>query len=806
MRRVLNTAVTTLSIICAIVTIVLIIFADVILKDNNVYTLITTTTESINIVFETDPLVLDGTDLSLMQGVTATSESGDDVTALVDAMVVNENNKKVVMYSVNDSRYSLETFKRGLELRNYKGPSISIRTLDEDSNYTCDINEIENYIFTMMDAGYITADDGYGNDISQNVYISPDVNITEAGKQNIKLLVKNSFADFAEKEITIKITGELARDEIIVATETVTAKRDNTYSSNRESSTAVNVEEEGTFNTAVNSQLIGTQATEAPTKATAPVQGILRPHIPMYPVRPLIPVEPIKPIVPIVPPEATVPTVPTAPTVPTEEVPTEEIPTEEVPTGEAPTEEIPTEEVPTSEVPTGETPTEEIPTEEIPTEEIPTELPPELATAVIYFADDNEREPITVNVGDTFTYDVYLKLSDPEVQSFALWTYFNQPVGTKQTPNQAGSVTVTKENQVLKIADDGYTPYYSPFREKYDLMKSDSYLIGFATGALNENDEYMMIETENGEFTKQGGCMISTVTFKVEKPGEVEIFTRIDDAVIDLENSEKRAEYVAIYNQEVIDDTSTVTPTIPEEEPSEDATAIIHFVDDNKREPITAKIGDTFTYDIRLKLTAPEVQSYATWTYFNQPVGTKKSDNQIGNSEIPKENQVLKVVNDGYIPYYSPFDPKYDFRRFSNYLIAFGTGLKEESGKYQMLKTDNGSFTQEGGCLVSTITFKVQRPGEVEVFTRLDNAVVDHSTGQKAEYVAVYNSIENLDDNRNPEITSVDLTQMKKAMLDSKPMEKNEFVKKGYDVNNDGKYTLADIIMMNRNIFKTKAS
>ena len=59
---------------------------------------------------------------------------------------------------------------------------------------------------------------------------------------------------------------------------------------------------------------------------------------------------------------------------------------------------------------------------------------------------------------------------------------------------------------------------------------------------------------------------------------------------------------------------------------------------------------------------------------------------------------------------------------------------------------------------------------------------------------------------RNPEITSVDLTQMKKAMLDSKPMEKNEFVKKGYDVNNDGKYTLADIIMMNRNIFKTNAS
>ncbi len=804
MRRILNTALTTLSIICAFVTIGLIIFADAILKDNNVYTLITTTTESITMFFETDPLVLDGTNLSLMQGVTATSESGDDVTSLVDAMVVNDNNKKVVMYSVNDSRYNLETFKRGLELRNYKGPSIKIRDLAENSNYTCDINEIEDYIFTMMDAGYITADDGYGNDISPNVYISPDVNITEPGKQKIKLLVKNSFADFAEKEITIKITGELARDEIIVATETVTVKRENTYSSNRESSTAVSVEE-STFNTSIDAQLIGNQATEGATQATSSISGVLRPtnpQIPMFPVRPLIPVEPIKPIrpiVPIVPTEPTAPTAPTAPTVPT-------APTEEVPTGEAPTEEKPTEEKPTEEVPTEEIPTEEIPTEEIPTEEIPTELPSELATAVIHFADDNEREPITVNVGDTFTYDVYLKLSDPKVQSFALWTYFNQPVGTKQTANQAGSVTVAKENQVLKITDDGYTPYYAPFREDYDLMKSDSYLIGFATGALNENGEYMMIETENGEFTKQGGCMISTVTFKVEKPGEVEIFTRIDDAVIDLEDSENRAEYVAIYNQEVLDDTSTETPTIPEEEPSEDATAIIHFVDDNKREPITAKIGDTFTYDIRLKLTAPEIQSYAIWTYFNQPIGTKKADNQIGNIEIPRENQVLKVVKDGYTPYYSPFDPKYDFRRFSNYLIAFGTGLKDESGKYQMLKTDNGSFTQEGGCLVSTITFTVQRPGEVEVFTRLNNAVVDYSTGQKAEYVAVYNSIENLDDNRNQDITLEALTQMKEAMLRSKPMKKNEFVKKGYDVNNDGKYTLADIIMINRDVLKTKAS
>lgn len=771
MRRVLNTAVTVLSIICMIVTMGLIIFADVILKDNTVYTFITTTTESINISFETDPLVLDGTNLSLMQGVTAISESGDDVTALVDAMVVNENNGKVVMYSVNDSRYALESFKRGLELKNYKGPSITVKSLGRNSNYTCDINEIEDYIFDMIDAGYIIAKDGYGNDISQNIYISPDVNITKAGKQKIKLIVKNSFADSAQQEITIKITGELVDDEITIATETMTVKRGNTSSPNRESATAVNGEE-GTFNVSVNEGSTDNQATES----TGQVGGG---HVQNNTLKPIIPQRPIvneKPTAPIEPP--------TAPTEP----PTTVVPTEP-----------PTEEFPTSVEPPTAT--------ELPTA---TEPPSESETAIIHFADDNEREPMTVNVGDTFTYDVYLKLNVPEVQGLAMWTYFNQPVGTKQEANQAGNITVTEENKVLEIAEGGYTPYYSPFRENYDLMKSDSYLIGFGTGALDENSEYLMIETNNGSFTQQGGCMISTITFTVQKAGEVEIFTRVDDAVVDLENNENHAEYVAIYNQRVTDDTSTVTPIIPEE-PSEGATAIIHFADDNEREPITVKVGDTFTYDIYLELTSPEVQSYVTWTYFNQPVGTKQAINQAGNIEINRENQVLKVGKGGYTPYYSPYRENYDIMKFSNYLIGFGTGSLNEFGQYQMLKTDNGLFTQKGGCLVSTITFTVQRAGEVEVFTRLDSSVVDYSTGECSGYIAIYNNVEYINDYSECEdgssvITLSGFTRMKEQILSSNIVKNSNYIQKSYDVNQDGKYTLSDVIMISRDIFGTESN
>lgn len=181
MRRVLNVGFRALSIICMLVTIFLILFADVILKDDTVYTFITTTSESVDITFETDPLVLDGTNLNLMQGVKAISDSGDDVTELVDALVVNENNEKVVMYSINDSRYNLETFKRGLKLENYKGPSITVKSAGENAKYVCDINELDDFIYKLILAERVTADDGYGNDISQNVYIDPSVKIEYAG-------------------------------------------------------------------------------------------------------------------------------------------------------------------------------------------------------------------------------------------------------------------------------------------------------------------------------------------------------------------------------------------------------------------------------------------------------------------------------------------------------------------------------------------------------------------------------------------------------------------------------------------------
>lgn len=238
MNKAINIIVTTLSVISIAVILLLVFFADSLLAVDNSDNVITTTTQSVNISFDTDPLILDGTSIDLMQGVEAKDDSGNDVTKLVSASVVNEGNEKYVMYSVNSSDYNLETFKRGLQLKNYKGPSIAIK----NTTYTCDINNIDSYIMSLIEAKSIKASDGYGNDISSNVYVDPSVQLKKAGTQNITLIVKNSLADTARKNISIKITGTLNQSKVTVSTETTSIKKNTTFTPDKYIVSAVDSE------------------------------------------------------------------------------------------------------------------------------------------------------------------------------------------------------------------------------------------------------------------------------------------------------------------------------------------------------------------------------------------------------------------------------------------------------------------------------------------------------------------------------------------------------------------------------------
>ena len=227
--RIINFLITFLAVVCTLIVIVLILFSDMIFAVKDKGGSVNTSAKTVTINFDTDPLVINGSDIDFMQGVTAVDEYENDVTNLVNVSVVNENNKKVLAYSINGDSYELETFKRGLKLNNYRLPSINIKK----KSYTCDINEIDDYIKNLIADGTISADDGFGNDISSGIYRDNSMQIKTAGNYNIPLTLKNAFADTANQTISVKVTGKLETYTVTLTTETVIIKKNSVFAPSR---------------------------------------------------------------------------------------------------------------------------------------------------------------------------------------------------------------------------------------------------------------------------------------------------------------------------------------------------------------------------------------------------------------------------------------------------------------------------------------------------------------------------------------------------------------------------------------------
>lgn len=203
----MNSFITIVAVLSIFVIFVLILFSDKILAVKDTDIVLTSDSQSIKVTFDSDPLIMDGTNVDLMQGVTAVDGNGKDISDKVSASVVNGNNKKNIIYSVNGSDYDLETFQREIKLEDYKGPSILIK----EGEYSCNINDIESYISKLTTSGAITADDGYGNDISSEIHLSSSNTIEGTGIQVVELMVKNKFDDTAKTNMNINVTGKYER-------------------------------------------------------------------------------------------------------------------------------------------------------------------------------------------------------------------------------------------------------------------------------------------------------------------------------------------------------------------------------------------------------------------------------------------------------------------------------------------------------------------------------------------------------------------------------------------------------------------
>ena len=115
-------------------------------------------------------------------------------------------------------------------------PSIKVRK----SSYTCDINEIDEYIKTLIADGQITGDDGLGNDISSGIYRDKlSVQITKAGTYDVPLVLNNVFNDEVRQEVRLKITGKLYSIKVKLTTETTTIRKSSRFVPNSYIASAV---------------------------------------------------------------------------------------------------------------------------------------------------------------------------------------------------------------------------------------------------------------------------------------------------------------------------------------------------------------------------------------------------------------------------------------------------------------------------------------------------------------------------------------------------------------------------------------
>lgn len=201
-----------------------------------------------------------------------------------------------------------------------------------------------------------------------------------------------------------------------------------------------------------------------------------------------------------------------------------------------------------------------VPTTPEPTKPEPTEPEKDYAVITSYDAgSDKPSETRKYNVGDIFTYTVYLQGSDKNVAAYDLHTWFNQ---TGQ-----GKATEGNKPVVELYAEEGKKPYkFEPY---------------FATSVINPETQpnqilynWAVSDHLDLDFSVDGGIEIVTLTFKVLTAGESSIWTDINqllkngatvtDPAIDIKEG-------SVVHTKLNPDSTVIEPTDPPTEVPTDA-------------------------------------------------------------------------------------------------------------------------------------------------------------------------------------------------------------------------------------------
>ena len=170
---------------------------------------------------ETDTLSYDGTDeLDLLSGVTVTDGQDNPLELTIYASIQNTDDQttKTILYSVKDEEGNESSAERKLILNNYYGPALSI---GQPYPGILDV-ELEHILEKFKEANLISANDGYGKNITNAVQMKYEITDDDAKEVKITFMVTNHFEDKTSQSVTVPITRTkplivLSKKEVTIA-------------------------------------------------------------------------------------------------------------------------------------------------------------------------------------------------------------------------------------------------------------------------------------------------------------------------------------------------------------------------------------------------------------------------------------------------------------------------------------------------------------------------------------------------------------------------------------------------------------
>lgn len=159
---------------------------------------------ALKIVVPSEALSYDGTDeLDLAKGVSVQDASGaerKDIKLFSTIKAGNARNEKVIEYSATDENGNRITAERKLTLgSNYAGPSIHV----EEDLPNLSEEELPNLVSKLIEDNLISADDGFGQDITSAVTSTVKSEEDESGDCAVTLQVVNMLNDSYSADVTI---------------------------------------------------------------------------------------------------------------------------------------------------------------------------------------------------------------------------------------------------------------------------------------------------------------------------------------------------------------------------------------------------------------------------------------------------------------------------------------------------------------------------------------------------------------------------------------------------------------------------